>query len=60
MERERTWSFRADPWTILCVVGFVAVFGALSIDSCNKRDIAKACVAAGSSWDGRNCTGRTQ
>lgn len=56
MERERTWSFRLDPLTIFGVVWLVSLFGALSIDSCNKRDIGKACVTSGGSWDGRHCT----
>lgn len=60
MERERTWSFRLDPLTIFGVVWLVAVFGCLSIHSCNEARVGRACVAAGSSWDGEKCTARGQ
>lgn len=42
------------------VVGSILTIGlalmvVIAIGSCHARDVAKACVAAGSSWDGREC-----
>lgn len=51
----REASFKVDGLTIFFCLAIVAVVTGSAIASCHKRDVARACVAAGSSWDGREC-----